>query len=51
MEREGVKTDETGSGLGAYGNLGMILPAGGMDIVREFHKHLQNTPLQVTMKE
>ena len=42
MEREGVKTDETGSELGAYGNLGMIFPTGGTDIEASLKYHLMN---------
>lgn len=42
MEKEGVKTDETGSELGAYGNLGMILPAGGIDIEASLKYHLMD---------
>ncbi len=40
MVREGVETDETSSRLGAYGNVGMIVPTGGMDIEASLKYHL-----------
>ncbi len=42
MEREGRITDETSSRVGAYGNMGMIFPTGGMDIEASLKYHLMD---------
>jgi len=42
MVREGVETDETDSRVGAYGNIGMILPTGGMDVEASLKYHLMD---------
>ena len=42
MVREGSETDEMNSRMGAYGNVGMIFPIGGMDIEASLKYHLMD---------
>ena len=47
-ESSGVKYDNTDSEFGAYGNVGMIVPTGGMDIEASLKYHLVDFDFDAT---
>lgn len=48
FESSGVKYDDTDSEFGAYGNVGMIFPTGGMDVEASLKYHLVDFDFDAT---